>query len=183
MVARVSSVILLLIATAAAANAAPAVRLHSQRRDITVSVTPPRSWHGPTHQVWPSYDTYTFSDRHKPTACMLEVRFDPYSDEPGDRHSSEDIVIHWNSTSIDAIRAQLRRDYSHPRVQRIAIISAGDERVRVYAVYHAPDYNYYAADIRRGDTVIVLALYSERDRDLPRHRAEFLSFVRSLRIT
>ena len=92
-------------------------------------------------------------------------------------------MIHWNSTPIEAIRAQLRREYSRPRVQLIATIFAADERVRVYAVYHAPDYNYYAADIRRGDTVIALALYSERDQDLERHRAEFLSFVRSLRIT
>jgi hypothetical protein len=92
-----NSVILLFIATAAVAKAAAAVTLHSQRRDITVSVTPPRAWHRPTHQVWPSYDTFTFGDQHKPTPCTLEVRFDPYTDKPGDRHSSEDIVIHWTA--------------------------------------------------------------------------------------
>jgi hypothetical protein len=183
MVPRASSVILFLIATAAAANAAAAVTLHSQRRNITVSVMPPAGWRGPSHQVWPSYDAFTFSDHHKPTPCSLEVRFDPYSDEPGDRHSPEDIAIHWSTTPIDAIRAQLRRDYTQPRVQRVATVSAAAGRIRVYAVYHAPDYDYYAADVPRGDTVISLALYSEHDRDLDRHRAEFLSFVRSLRIT
>jgi hypothetical protein len=183
MVTRASSVILFLVATAAAANAAAPVTLQSQRRSITVSVTPPTGWRGPTHQVWPSYDTFTFSDHHKPTPCTLEVRFDPYSDEPGDRHSSEDIAIHWNTTSVEAIRAQLRREYSHPRVQHVATVSAAGKRIRVYVVYHAPDYDYFAADLRRGDTVIALALYSERDGDLERHRAEFLSFVRSLRIT
>lgn len=183
MVTRSSSVILFLVATAATANAAAAVTLHSQRCSITVSVTPPIGWRGPRHQVWPSYDTFTSSDPHKPTPCSLEIRFDPYSDEPGDRHSSENIAIHWNTTPIDAIRAQLRREYTHPRVQRVATVSAAGERIRVYAVYHAPDYDYYAADVRRGNTVISLALYSERDRDLERHRAEFLSFVRSLRIT
>jgi len=167
---------------AATADAAEAVTLRSQRRNITVAVTDPRGWRGPSHQVWPSYDTFTFTDDHKPTACMLEVRFDPYTDEPGDRHSAEDIVIHWNSTPIEAIRAQLQREYSRPRVQRIATVSAAGERVRVYAVYHAPDYDYYAADMVRGGTVIALALYSERDGDLDHHRAAFLSFVHSLRI-
>ena len=92
-------------------------------------------------------------------------------------------MIHWNSTPIKNIRAQLQREFAHPRVERIATVTAAGEPVRVYAVYHAPDYDYFAADIFRGDTVISLALYSERDRDLERHRAEFLSFVRSLRIT
>lgn len=174
------------VVVTAAALVSPAqsrtITLRSERRDMSVAVTTPPGWALLAYRAWPSYDTFTFRDDHRPTACMLEVRFDQYSDQVGDRHSPEDIAIHWNSTPIEAIRAQLRRDYSHPRVQHIATVSAAGDRIRVYAVYHAPDYDYYAADIRRGDTVVALTLYSERDRDFDRHRAEFLWFVRSLRI-
>ena len=141
MVTRIVSVILFLVAVAGTANAAPSITLQSQRRNVVVSVKPPSGWQGPKHHVWPSYDTFTFTDHHKPVSCEMEVRFDSYTDEPGDRHSPEDIVIHWNSTPIENMRAQLQREYSRPRVQRIATISAAGERVRVYAVYDAPDYN------------------------------------------
>ena len=70
MAAHASSVILLLVGMAATADAAEAVTLRSQRRNITVAVTDPRGWRGPSHQVWPSYDTFTFTDDHKPTAWL-----------------------------------------------------------------------------------------------------------------
>jgi hypothetical protein len=164
-----------------AASGSSATTLRSQRRNIIVSVTAPAGFQGPAYKAWPSYDEFSFAHGEEPKACYLQVRFDPYTDEPGDRHSAEDIVVHWNSTPLDKIREQYKREFQNPQVERIATVKVAGEPVRVYAVYNADGY-FYAAEISRADTVISFELRSPSRRELERHKASFLSFVRSIRI-
>ena len=163
-----------------AAPPADALTLRSQRHNASVSVTPVAGFGGPAYQAWPSYDLFSFGHGEEPTACYLQVRFDAYTDEPGDRHSSDDIVVHWNSTPLAKIREQYKREFQSPQVDRIATLSVADQPVRVHAVYNA-DGHFYAAHILRGDTVISLELRSPSRRELQRHKTQFLAFVRSLR--
>lgn len=156
--------------------------LRSQRRNISVSVVPPSGWHGPGYAAWPSYDSFSFSHGDDPAACYLSIRFDPYRDEPGDRHSAEDIVIHWNSTPLAKIREQLKRDFQRPQVERLATLTVAGEPVRIHGVYNADGHAYFAEIVRAG-TVIFIELRSPSRRELQRHQQMFLSFVRSLRIS
>lgn len=184
MVTRVSIVFAALAALVGACLAAPensAITLRSQRRNLSVSVTPPVGWGGPAYQAWPSYDSFSFSHGEEPAACYLQVRFDAHRDEPGDRHSAEDIVIHWNSTPLAKIREQYKREFQNPQVERIATLSAVGQPVRVHAVYNA-DGHFYAAEMRRHGTVVSFELRSPSRRELQRHEASFLAFVRSVRI-
>jgi hypothetical protein len=170
-----------LVGSACLATAGADVTLQSQRRAITVSVTPPAGWAGPAYQAWPSYDSFSFSRGNEPDVCYLQVRFDPYTDEPGDRHSAQDIVIHWNSTPLDKIREQYKREFQNPRVERLSTIKVAGESVRVYAVYNA-DGDYCTAEILRAGTVVLFELRCPRGK-LPPHRSAFFSFLRSLRFT
>lgn len=184
MVIRPSTVCVTLAAIAGVCLAAPAttaITLRSQRRSVSVSVTAPAGWAGPGYQAWPSYDSFSFSHGEEPAACYLVVRFDPYRDEPGDRHSAEDIAIHWNITPLAKIREQYQREFQNPQVERIATISAAGQAVRIHAVYNA-DGHFYAAEIYRAGTVVSFELRSPSRRELKRHRQSFLSFVRSVRI-
>ena len=158
-----------------------AITLRSQRRNLSVSVTPPVGWGGPAYQAWASYDSFSFSHGEEPAACYLQVRFDTYRDAPGDRHSAEDIAVHWNSTPLVRIREQYKREFQSPQVERIATISAAGQAVRVHAVYNA-DGHFFAAEILRAGTVVSFELRSPSRRELERHRKSFLSFVRSIRI-
>lgn len=185
MVARLNIVFATLVAatgTCLAASERGATTLRSQRRHVSVVVTTPAGWYGPAYQAWPSCDSFSFSHGAEPAACYLQVRFDPYTDKPGDRHSAEDIVIHWNSTPLADIRAQLRREFQNPQVERIGTLRLAGEPVRVYAAYNA-DGNWYAAEIMRAGTVISFELRCPSRGELQRHRSAFLSFLRSLRIT
>src|ERR1041384_5202239 len=70
------------------------VALRSQRRNISIRVSPPSGWLGPGYDSRPSYDSFGWSHGKDPAACYLQIRFDPYTDEPGDRHSAEAIAAH-----------------------------------------------------------------------------------------
>ena len=181
MVTRASIVFAALMACVAASPAA-ALTLESQRHKASVSVRPISGFSGPAYRAWPSYDLFSFGHGEEEMASYLQVRFDRYTDEVGDRHSAEDIAIHWNTTPLSKIREQYAREFQKPRVERIATLSVAGQSVRVHAVYDA-DGHFYAAEILRGDTVISLELRSPSRRELQRHKAEFLSFVRSLRAT
>ena len=185
MVTRAKIVFAISMAVVCAVVAAPpaqALTLRSQRHNVSVSITPIGRFDGPAYQAWPSYDLFSFSHGEEPAACYLQVRFDRYSDDVGDRHSAEDIAIHWNTTPLRKIREQYAREFQKPQVERIATLSVAGQSVRVHAVYDA-DGHFYAAEILRGDTVISLELRSPSRRELQRHKTEFLSFVRSLRTT
>ena len=185
MVVRAGIVFLALVLISGACVAAPqngARTLRSQRRSLSVSLTAPPRWGTPTYQAAPTYDYFSFSHGEEPAACYLQVRFDPYREEPGDRHSVDDIAIHWNTTPFAKIREQYQREFQRPRVEHIATLRVGGQPVRFHAVHNA-DGHFYAADIRRGDTVISLELRSPSRRELQRHKPEFLSVVRSLRTT
>lgn len=158
------------------------VTLHSQRRNVSVRVAPPSGWAGPGHDARPSYDSFGWSHGKDPTACYLSVRFDPYTDEPGDRHSVDDIVIDYNSTSPAKIRKQLRRQFEHPELERIATLTVAGQSVRVYGIYIPGGDRSYVAEVVRAGTVIFIELLSPTRRELQRHRDMFLSFVRSLRV-
>jgi hypothetical protein len=155
--------------------------LCSQRRNVTVLVKAPAGFTGGTYQAWPSYDLFSFAHGNEPTACYLQVRFDAYSDEPGDRHSAEDIVVHWNSTPLPKIREQYRREFQNPQVDLIETMTLAGKPARVHAVYNA-DGNFYAAEIFHEGTVISFELRSPSRRELQRHKAGFLSFLRSVKI-
>lgn len=141
---------------------------------------PPANWRGPAHDTRPSYDSFSWSQGEEPSACYLSIRFDPYTDEPSERHSADDIVIRWNSTPLAKIREQLKREFQSPQVERIATLTVEGQPIRVHAVYNA-DGHFYAAEILRGDIVISLELRSPSRRELQRHKTDFLSFVRALR--
>jgi hypothetical protein len=177
----IAFVTLAVVVGAAVAASGSMTTLRSQGRSVSISVTAPVGFSGPAHKTWPSYDEFSFAHGEDPRACYLQIRFAPYTDEPGDRHSANDIAIHWNTTPLPEIRAQLAREFQNPRVERIATVRVGEETVRVYAVYNV-DGQYYAADIRRGGTVISFSLRSESRRELERHKAGFLSFLRSVQI-
>ena len=170
------------VCTVVGAPQSQALTLRSQRHNVSVSITPMGGFDGPAYQAWPSYDLFSFSHGEEPAACYLQVRFDRYNDEVGDRHSAEDIAIHWNTTPLAKIREQYRREFQRPHVERIATLKVAGQSVRVHAAYDA-DGHFYAAELLRGDTVISLELRSPSRRELQRHRTEFLSFVRSLQTT
>jgi hypothetical protein len=67
-------------------------------------------------------------------------------------------------------------------VERIATLNVAGQSVRVHAVYDA-DGHFYAAEILDRDIVIYFELRSPSRRELQRHKAGFLSFMRSLRTT
>ncbi len=155
MVTRASIVIATLAAVVGvcvSAQASSAIMLRSQRRNVSVSVTPPTGFSGPAYRAWPSYDLFSFGHREEPAACYLQVRFDGYTNEPGDRHSPEDIAIHWNSTPLAKIREQYKREFQNPRVDYLATVMVGGGPARVHAVYNA-DGHFYAAEILRAGTV------------------------------
>jgi hypothetical protein len=156
--------------------------LRSKRRSASISVTAPTGFNGPAYNAWPSYDEFSFAQGTEPEACYLQVRFDPYTDEPGDRHSAEDLVVHWNRTPLAKIQEPYKRGFQNPQVERIATVRLAGETVRVYAVYNTDGY-FYAAETRRADTVISFELRSPSRRELERHKASFLSLLRSLGIT
>jgi hypothetical protein len=157
------------------------VALHSQRRNISIRVTPPSGWVGPGYDARPSYDSFGWSHGKDPAACYLQVRFDPYTDEPGDRHSAEDIAVHWNTTPLAKIREQYKREFQKSHVDFIAIVTLAGKPARVHAVYSA-DGNFYAAEILDEGTVISFELRSPSRHELERHKAGFLSFLRSVQI-
>jgi hypothetical protein len=161
------------------ATGTTAITLHSKRRNISVSVTPPSGWRGPGYGVWPSYDSFSWSHGEDPAACYLSIRFDPYTEEPGDRHSADDIAIHWNTTPLAKIREQLKREWQNPQVERLTTLTVAGEPVRIHGVYNA-DGDAYFAEIVRAGTVIFIELRSPSRRELERHRQMFLSFVRSV---
>jgi hypothetical protein len=184
MVTRVSialAIIAAAVTECVSATGATAITLHSKRRNISVSVTAPPGWRGPGYGAWPSYDSFSWSHGEEPKACYLQVRFDPYTDEHGDRHSTEDIVVHWNSTPLAKIREQYRREFQNPQVDFIETITLARKPARVHAVYNA-DGNFYAAEIFHEGTVISFELRSPSRRELQRHKAGFLSFLRSVQI-
>jgi hypothetical protein len=181
MATRASIALTVVLGVCLGATADADVTLRSQRRNISVSVEPPAGWRGPAYAAWPSYDSFSFSHGEEPKACYLLIRFDPYSDEVGDRHSAEDIAIHWNSTPLAKIREQYRREFQNPQIEFIATVTLAGKPARVHAVYNA-DGNFYVAETLRDGTVISFELRSQSRRALERHRQGFLSFVRSLRI-
>jgi len=184
MVTRASIVLATLALVSGTAIAAPetsTITLRSQRRNVTVSVKPPAGFTGGTYKAWPSYDLFSFGHGNESTACYLQVRFDAYTNDPADRHSAEDIVVHWNSTPLPKIREQYRREFQNPQVDFIETVTLAGKPARVHAVYNA-DGNFYAAEIFHEGTVISFLLRSPSRRELGRHRQSFLSFVRSLRI-
>ena len=88
--------------------------------------------------------------REDPAASYLSIRFDPYTDEPGDRHSTDDIVIHYNTTTPPAkIREQLKRDFVHPELERIATLRVAGQSVRVYGIYIPGGDHSYVAEVVR----------------------------------
>ena len=185
MVTRASIVSAAWAAVAAVCVAAPetsVLTLRSQRHKVSVSVAPIDGFGGPTYQAWPSYDVFSFGHGKEPAACYLQMRFNRYTDEPRDRHSAEDIAIHWNTTPLEKIREQYKREFQRPNVERITMLRVAGQAVRVHAVYDA-DGHFYAAEILRGDTVVSVELRSPTRRELQRHKASFLSFVQSLRTT
>jgi hypothetical protein len=180
MATRLSIIFILAVLTGMSAAARADVTLRSQRRDVSVRVTPPSGWTGPGHDARPSYDSFGWSHGEDPAACYLSIRFDPYTDEPGDRHSAHDIVIHYNSNPPAKIREQLRREFVHPELERIATLKVAGQSVRVYGVYIPGGDHSYVAEVVRGGTVIFMELLSPTRRELQQHREMFLSFVRSL---
>ena len=119
---------------------------------MSVRVTAPAGWVGPAYDA--RHDFFGWSHGDDPAACYLMIRFGPYTEEPGDRHSVDDIVIHWNSTPLAKIREQYDREWQNPHVDRIATLRVAGQAVRVHAVYNA-DGHFYIAQILRGDTVIL----------------------------
>ena len=180
MATRPTIVLAILIAVVGTVVAAP-LTLRSQRQTVSVSVKPIRGFGGPAYQAAPSYDLFSFGHGAEPAACYLQVRFDPYRDEPGDRHSAEDIVVHWNTTPLAKIREQYRREFQNPQVDFIATVTLAGKPARVHGVYNA-DGNFYAAEILREGTVISFELRSPSRHELQRHKAGFLSFLRSVQI-
>jgi hypothetical protein len=157
------------------------VALRSQRRNISIRVTPPSGWVGPGYDARPSYDSFGWSHGKDPAASYLQIRFDPYTDEPGDRHSAADIAVHWNTTPLSKIREQYKREFQNPQVDHIATVTLAGRPARVHAVYNA-DGNFYAAEMLREGTVISFELRSPSRQELQRHKAGFLSFLRSVQI-
>jgi hypothetical protein len=147
-----------------------------------VRVSPPDAWRGPGYGAWPSYDSYSWSHGEDPAACYLSIRFDPYTDEPGDRHSANDIVIHYNTSPLAKIREQLRRESPDAQVERIATLTVAGQPVRIHGIYIAGGDCSYVAEVFRAGTVIFIELLSPTRRELQRHHNMFLSFVRSLRL-
>ncbi|MEY2507815.1 MAG: hypothetical protein QOH01_2144 [Verrucomicrobiota bacterium] len=182
MATRVSIIFAFVALTSLCAAARADVALRSQRRNVLVRVTPPSGWAGPGHDVRPSYDSFGWSHGQDPTASYLSIRFDPYTDEPGDRHSADDIVIHYNSTPPAKIREQLKREFAHPELERIATLRVAGQSVRVYGIYIPGGDHSYVAEVVRAGTVIFIELLSPTRRKLERHRDMFLSFVRSLHV-
>lgn len=158
------------------------VTLRSQRRNVSVRVTPPSGWTGPGHDVRPSYDSFGWSHGEDPTACYLSIRFDAYTEDPGDRHSTDDIVIHYNRTPPAKILEQLKRDFVHPQLERVATLKLAGQSVRVYGKYIPDGDHSYVAEVVRDGTVIFMELLAPTRRELERHREMFLSFVRSLHV-
>ena len=91
MAMRASIIFALVALTSLCAPARADVELRSQRRNVSVRVSPPSGWVGPGHDVRPSYDSFGWSHGEDPAASYLSIRFDPYTDEPGDRHSADDV--------------------------------------------------------------------------------------------
>jgi hypothetical protein len=180
-----ASIVLGILAAAVAASFAAsdsrAITLRSQRRNLSVSVTPPGGFGGPAYHASRRFDFFSFGHGKEPAACYLKVRFDAYTNEPGDRHSPEDVAIHWNSTPLAKIREQYKREFQNPSVEDLATVMVAGAPARVHAVYNA-DGHFYAAEIRRSSNVISFELRSPSRRELERHRQSFLSFVHSLRI-
>ncbi|MEP6956034.1 MAG: hypothetical protein ABI883_04360 [Chthoniobacterales bacterium] len=162
-------------------QAGTAISLRSQRRNVSVSVRTPAGFSGPVYRVSPSYDLFSFGHGREPTICYLQVRFDRERDEPSDRHSPEDIAIHWNRTPLVEIRQQYKREFQNPRVDYLITAKVAGKPARVHAVYDADGY-FFAAEILRAGTVISFELRSPNRRELERHKASFLSFLRSLGI-
>jgi hypothetical protein len=178
-----SSIIFAFVVVALLSAAARAdVKLHSQRRNVSVRVTPPPNWAGPGYDSRPSYDSFGWSHGKDPAACYLSIRFDPYTDKPADRHSAADIVIHYNSTPPAKILEQLRREFEQPELERITTLTVAGQSVRVYGIYIPGGDHSYVAEVERSGTVIFIELLSPTRRELQRHRDMFLSFVRSLHV-
>ncbi len=177
-----SIIVALGVVASLGATARADVTLHSERRNLSVRVAPPPGWTGPGHDARPSYDSFGWSHGEDPAASYLSIRFDPYTDEPGDRHSTDDIVIHYNTTPPAKIREQLKRDFVHPELERIATLRVAGQSVRVYGIYIPGGDHSYVAEVVRGGTVIFMELLSPTRRELERHRDMFLSFVRSLHV-
>jgi hypothetical protein len=182
MVTRVGVIFAFVALTSLCAASRADVVLRSQRRNVSVRVSAPAGWIGPGHDVRPSYDSFGWSHGEDPTASYLSIRFDPYSDEPVDRHSDDDIVGHYNRTPPAKILEQLRRDFEHPELERIATLPVAGQSVRVYGIYVPGGDHSYVAEVVRGGTVIFIELLSPTRQELRHHRGTFLSFVRSLRV-
>ena len=154
--------------------------VHSKARNMSVRLPTPKGWIGaPTHNE--RFDSFGWSHGDFPTACYLSIQFDPYTEQPSDPDSADDIVIRWNSTPLPKIREQYQREFKSPEVDRVATLRITGQAVRVHAVYNA-DGHFYAAQLVHGDTVISLELRSSSRRELHRHKTEFLALLRSLRV-
>jgi hypothetical protein len=148
---------------------------------VSISLMPPDGFQGPAYQTWPNYDEFSFAHGDESSRCYLQVRFDRNTDGPADSHSAEDIVVHWNSTPLAKIREQYKREFQSPQVDPIQTMTLTGKPARVYAVYNA-DGNFFAAETIHGGTVISFELRSPTRRELLRHKAAFLSLLRSVRI-
>jgi len=182
MATRVSIVFALVALTSLCAAARADLTLRSQRRNVSVHVSSPSGWAGPSHDVRPSYDFFGWSHGEDPTASYLSIRFDPYTDEPGDRHSADDIVVHYNSTPPAKILEQLSREFQHPELERIATLTVAGQSVCGYGISVPGGDHSYVAEVVRDGTVVFMEVLSPTRRQLQRHREMFLSFVRSLRL-
>jgi hypothetical protein len=181
MATRISIALAVAVLASLSVTARADVALRSQRRNISIRVSPPSGWLGPGYDSRPSYDSFGWSHGKDPAACYLQIRFDPYTDEPGDRHSAEDIAVHWNTTPLTKIREQYKREFQNPQVDFIATVTLAGKPARVHAVYNA-DGNFYAAEVLHEGTVISFELRSPSRHELERHKAGFLSFLRSVQI-
>jgi hypothetical protein len=182
MAIRLSTIFIFAVLMEMSAAAPAEVTLRSQRRDMSVCVTPPSGWAGPGHDARPSYDSFGWSHGEDPAACYLSVRFHAHTDEPGDRHSADDIAVHYSTTPPAKILEQLKREFVRPELKRIATLTVAGQSVRVYGIYIPSGDQSYVAEIVQDGTVIFIELLAPTHRELERHREMFLSFVRSLRV-
>ena len=96
--------------------------------------------------------TFSFASTRSPTSRAIVTLAD-------------DIVIHYNSTPPAKILEQLKREFVHPELERIATLAVAGQSVRVYGIYIPGGDHSYVAEVVRGGTVIFMELLSPTRRE------------------
>jgi hypothetical protein len=146
------------------------VSLEPRKYPIAIHFNIPTAWDGPAHTTWPTYESWSFADKAGAAPSYFEIRV----------KSVESNDFDFNRATAQDIKRTFR-DFSSPRVENIASVMIGGNRIFVWAIYNV-DGDLLTSEIRRGKARILFSLRIEDRKELGRVKGEFVRILESLQL-